>query len=578
MDKLSGETLLGFGDFFDDSVGAAATRPAGKAPPKGKGKPGAARAYPRSPFNPAIRGHGRVLTAGRKTAARAVGIMKQAAKLLARKVPQPVHVGAAAARAMTPTQKLAVARANEAARKAAALTKPLAAGALRLKAAAQALAKRLVTQKKIVGKMKTGHARPLGRPGARRPGPARPATPAKRLAAPAARGRALVGELLDDPVIGEDVAGMIREYYTEVGADPDPSNPGYLTDGSEDPAYGGDAGAGDAGVPPGDAGLEGELAGEDPLDTGAELPPPPGMDVYIPDASLVGGIKYDGSKGTPDGFVLSYGLATRKTDQSIEPDTAQIEGNEHYGYVFGRYDKSDPPNGGIGWGSNLAPGQWNHVHGRYWLGRGGWWDPVSESEAFTSPTKRNKYGREYGPLVGNPAMQDFKSMRVDGKGVMFWFPQEAPDWLTFPIKQAAALSAQAAQKAKAEADKAAAEAEAKARADEAAAKAAQDASNALAESAAATEQKVQEARQQTEASQQMIEEQKLDVEQQRQAGELMLRQAQREEEYLRAHPEALRPPAPGEGEEEAGPGEEEAYDEGDEGGAGEEYGEGDFEE
>jgi hypothetical protein len=567
--KLDGETLLGFGDFFDDALGAGAKKPgAGKSPPTGKGKPGASRAYPKVRFNPAIRGHGRVLTAGRKTAARAAGVLAQAAKLLRRRVPGVVHVGAAAAKVMSPQQKLAVARSNAAAKKAAALAKPLAAAALRTKAAVQMLAKHLVAQKRLVNKMKTGHGRRVGRPGA--PGAKRSSSPAKRPVA-AARGRSLLGELLDDPVMGDELVGMLREYYTEIGAEPDPNNPGYLTDGSPDPAFAGEGG--DAGAPPADDASLSDLAGEDPLDTGAELPPPPGMDVFIRDASAVGGIVYDGSKGTPDGFVLSYGLATRKTDQSIEPDTAQIDGNEHWGYVFGRYDKSDPPNGGIPWGSNLAPGQWNHVHGRFWLGRGGWWDPVAASEAFTSPTKRNKYGREYGPLVGNPAMPDFAAMRVDGNGVMFWFPQEAPDWLTFPIKQAAALSAQAAQKAKQEADKAAAEAEAKARADEAAAKAAQDAANALAESASATEQKVQEARQQTEAQQAILEEQKLDTEQQRAAGDIMLRQAQRAEEYYKAHPdEEFRAPPPGEEPEPGEEGEEEGGYE-DAGAGGDEEGE-----
>jgi hypothetical protein len=36
---------------------------------------------------------------------------------------------------------------------------------------------------------------------------------------------------------------------------------------------------------------------------------------------------------------------------------------------------------------------------------------------------------------------------MDQQGNLFWLPQEAPEYITFPLKQAAALTAQAAAKA-----------------------------------------------------------------------------------------------------------------------------------
>jgi hypothetical protein len=172
-------------------------------------------------------------------------------------------------------------------------------------------------------------------------------------------------------------------------------------------------------------------------------------------------------------------------------------------------------------------------------------------EAYQSASKNNPYGVPYGPLVGNPGMPDFAHMRVDAAGNMFWLPQEAPDWLTFPIKQAAALTAQAAKKAEEEAAKAAAAAEAKARADEASAQAAQDAANALAESQATsaakvaqTEEETKQAQAETQAQQALVQQQAaetaekgVETEQMKQAGELMLAEAKRQQEYLAAHPE-----------------------------------------
>lgn len=556
MSKIQGETLLGFGDFFEGGiVVGASTKPLPRKPParkpaKGGGKPTQTRSYPKGRNNPAMRDQGKVLTKSKSIVTKAAAAMSKAKQLLARKpAAKPVVLGAAAAATLTPKQKLAVQKQNAAADKATKTGRELAQRVLKTRKTAGDLAKKMVTQKKLAQKLRKPQ-RGGGR-GARRPIPG--------------KGKTTVGALMNDAVIGEDVREMLEEYYETVGASPDPNYPGYLTDGTPDPAY----------TDPSmmDPSLTDPLLTDSPFDTGQELPPAPPMDVFTADMTTVGGIAYDGSKGTPEGYVLSYGLATRKTDHSVEPDTAQIDGTEHFGYVFGLYDKVNPNNGGIPWGSgdNLKPGVWNHIEGRFWLGRS-FSKPVDASEAFASYNKKTKYGEAYGPLVGNPMMPDFARMRVDGQGNMFWFPQEAPDWLTFPIKQAAALTAQAAAKAQADADAAYAAAEAKARADEAAAMAAQDAANALAESQAASQQAIAMAEADTQAQQLLVEQaaadtaqQQLDILQQQQAGDIMARRAQRMEDYYAKHPEEEfaidpnEPPMPGM---EDGGGGEGEYDDG----------------
>jgi hypothetical protein len=418
---------------------------------------------------------------------------------------------------MTPKQKAAIAKHNAAVVNAAKATHALAQHAVKSKASLGALAKHMVSQKKLAIKLRT----PMSK-------------------------RTHVGDLLNDPEVGEEAETLLGEYYTAIGADPDPNNPGLLTDGSLDPAYGPvDDGSTVSDTPTGNA-----------IDSGTTLPPPPSMDTFIPSMADVGGIAYNGAKGTPEGYVLSLGLATRATDHGVEPDTAQIDGTEHFGYVYGLYDKINPPNGGIPWGSgdNLAKSTWNHIHGRHHLDEatwGQWNNTVDPSEAFKSNSMSTKYGITYGPLVGNPVLADFAHMRVDAAGNMFWLPQEAPDWLTFPLKQAAALTAQAEAKAAADAAAAAAAAATKAAADAASAQAAQDAQNALAESAT-TSQAVQaqaqaqgeQAAVETQAQQAIVQQsqadvaqQQVDTEQAKQAGALMLQDAQQELAYAQAHPE-----------------------------------------
>lgn len=183
--------------------------------------------------------------------------------------------------------------------------------------------------------------------------------------------------------------------------------------------------------------------------------PAPPMSEFIPDMNAVQGILYDGSKGKPNGFVGSYGLFTGATNYApgfgenitssknplmmLNPVYAASAdsalGDEHYGYVWGSFDKDNVP-GGIPYGKSLREKEWNEVAGRYEPAASGQFSRVATAaEAFASPTMQSKHGKPFGPLVGNPNMPDFAKMRVDAQGNMFWHPWEAPKWLKRPKVQ-----------------------------------------------------------------------------------------------------------------------------------------------
>lgn len=570
-DKIPGNALLGFNDYFADSerdvVGAASSR---RAVPKRllsakiskasrttyrKGS-GQMSGLPRSAVTAQ---HGKVMRSARVVAAKAAkavsvaraSLQKHLQAAAGRKkvvigldeaignveiggVDDPttmgyVEIGAAAAGTLTPRAKLAVKRHNEALARADKDAKALARQTLKTKAAVVALAKQLSSQRAVSAKLQ----------GKKRG---------------AARTRLRGDASLELDLLGQAAQAIFQEYYDSVGAAPDPANPGYLDDGTPDPAY---AAASPRSAP--ETAAESDSF-ESPLDSGVELPPPPPMDTFISDMEAVGGILYDGSKGTPDGYVGSYGLMTRTTDiDSGVPDTLGIDPVFHYGFVFGRYD-ADGVEKGIRWGSNLPSGVWNHVKGRWILGafredafvhKSGGLAQVDAATALTSIRVSNPKGVSYGPLIGNPAMPNFKGMRVDGSGRMFWLPQEAPDWLTYPLKQAAALTAQKEKAAAEAAAKAEALQRAKDAADAAAAQAQQEAANALAESQAASaarvadiqtasEAKAAEAKSQAEAQQQLVETERsktarrdVETSQQKQVGDLLLQQAQADAEQER---------------------------------------------
>lgn len=317
----------------------------------------------------------------------------------------------------------------------------------------------------------------------------------------------------------------------------------------------------DTGLPAGDLGLPAgvdisslsEFDIVDALDSG-QLPPAENfpIDFVFDDYRKVNGILYKGEKGRPNGYVLSLGLATRSTDHSVEPDTVQINGTEHYGYVWGKYDQKDPPNGGVRWGSKLKENAWNHIFGRFHFmyysndegaygvpsssaGKGnphtGWWQSVPAEEAFKSPTRFSDRGKPYGPLVGNPKLADFKGMRVDLQGNMFWLPQEAPEWLLAPIRQAMAMTKAAEEKARKEADEAAKLAEEAARKRAELEKISADARRAAEEADAISQSNRDVAQAEADAARSLVDQQRIDMEQQQLDLEQQ-RLAMQEQQYL----------------------------------------------
>jgi len=536
MEKINGPVLMGFKEWFDRDVtlgAAAANRPvlAKKPLPPKKVVKGAIKV----PRTQTMEKHGQVLAKAKQTAAKAVkaalGALRTASAKPTPAAAKITHVGAVAAASgkLTPKQKLAVSRHQAAVAKSQQMKRVAEAAGKKARATVVDLAKKMKAQKTTADRIR------------------------------GKKGKTTVRGLIDNTALGYEIVGALNDYYDRVGAAPDPSNPGFLDDGSADPAYAPADGLAASSTDAAMADLTSPAA-SDPV----SLPPPPPMNQFIADMATVGGIPYDGSKGTPDGYCGSYGLFTRETDNRCVPDTAGIDGTEHYGYIFGKFHDSETP-GGLPFGDDFPSQQWVYVHGRHILGRTDkYFDQgMSMAEAARkSPGKTNPNGKTCGPLIGNPQMPDFVGMRVDGNGQAFWLPQEAPDWLTFPIKQAAALTAQA--EAKAAADAAAAEA-ARVAAENAAAaeaQAQQEAANALAESQEASAAKVAQSQQETQAQQLMVEQAKAEqtsqaaqlmqeqqaqqlmveqaraqMQQEQQANNLLLQQAQRRQEYLAQHPE-----------------------------------------
>jgi hypothetical protein len=481
MNKIPGPALCGFADYFEGDTLVGARSP---ALPKG---PPPKKPYPKATQNQTVAQHATVLKKARAVLAKAHGQVKTAARQTLAKLRPPVSRSVAAYHvlgvAQTPKVRAATAKAQAAQAKAAkakAKALSLAVAAAKTIQAAHASVTTLATHVKNQENV------------------------ARKLSSKTTHG---VHGYLD----GAGVHG-----YIGVDANGNsPGDPGYdpTTDSTAQGA-GTETGVVDShqfteeaggGAPP-TAGLD--------IDTLVSALPAgvTPMDQHIADMNTVPAVAYDGSKGLPDGFIGSVYLFTRQTDVGAEPDTAQIEGNAHFGYVWGKYDKKDPANGGIGWGSHLQSNAFNHVHGRFWLGDDSWHNVVDRSEAIASAQKQvdlgapgahlsgyqtggayggaygdaAKFMPTYGPLVGNPVLPAFKNMRVDDAGNMFWIASEAPDWLTWPLKAAAALTKAATDKAAKDAAAAAAAAQAKAAADAQAQAAAQAAQNALDEANAAS--------------------------------------------------------------------------------------------
>lgn len=443
--------------------------------------------------NPAVEEHGKILKGAAQVAHRAITAANAAMKA-AKAHPRPAalkgavtKVGGPPPAAMTPKQKAAVNKHQAAVNKADGAARKAATTGLAAKAAAANLAKAYVKQKDVAAKLRK-------KPGATR-----------------------VGE-----IEAAEIGAALSAYYDYVGAAPDPQNPGYLDDGTVDPAF---AAPGlDPAMDP--AMLDPAFDPGTGMDTGAALPPPPPRDAVIQNYQDVGGILYDGSKGKKPGCWGSYSYFNKTV---VNPNSA----DRQYGFVFG----GDPHNSD--WPGNTF-NRWVWVHGKKGdagsipdfpgqePGVSGWWDnadSINKSYLDAANVSKASVAKGYGPIIGNPAWPDFAGLRMDQQGNLFWLPQEAPEYVTFPLKQAAALTAQAAAKAAAEALAAEQAAAAKTAADQAAAQAAQDAANALAESAEASAAAVAQSQQATAQAAIDQEQAKIDQQQEAQANAVMMEQA-----------------------------------------------------
>lgn len=319
----------------------------------------------------------------------------------------------------------------------------------------------------------------------------------------------------------------LPEFDDEVMGDgePPPYDPRF-----DDPNY-----AGDYSPPP----------GSDPYGTGAGADPYGGADPFAgltfptdtssaaagfitgrsPEADYqvihtmpANAIKYDGSRGTPPGYLGSYGY--------FYATTREANGDE-YGFVFGG-DKNNS-----NWpGEN--PNNWIEVHGQRY--HRDWWNDVPPGDYARinqmSCSKSSPAGFSYGPIIGNPSRPDFAGLKVDDAGNVFWLAEDAPAWATAELNAAAALTKKAADEAAAAAAEADAAAQAQQRAAEEEAMRQADAAAALAESEAASQAAIAQTQQATQDAALASQQAQLDM----QAQQLQMQERQAQLDYFRANP------------------------------------------
>jgi len=233
----------------------------------------------------------------------------------------------------------------------------------------------------------------------------------------------VLGAALPDPSNpGYLMDGTPDPNYGSTGAPPDPSNPGYLMDGTPDPNYGTGA-VPTSGVPgPPDYGLGPAPTGAPVLQPGLDFMPDPGADgdisVYSStgDAGTVplpdGAVIYDGSQAMPEKAVGSYTFFHGKLPTGKGPD-------------FG--DGS-----GFFWGGDNA---W-HYWGSSFYNDGIAIDlrtksPNAEESASLPVLAKSSQNHNWGPLCGNPKNHDFAGLRYDiGGNQWFWYRDKAPKWAT----------------------------------------------------------------------------------------------------------------------------------------------------
>jgi hypothetical protein len=221
---------------------------------------------------------------------------------------------------------------------------------------------------------------------------------------------------------------------------PDPTNPGYLLDGSPDPAYGGVA-----------PGYTGSLDSSDPYATsGADqtataLPGPPDYGLgpapkgapplvanqdYIPDPGFDSDFNVYSSTGEPGTVPLPEGAVIYDGSQAIP-----TKGAGSYTYFHKTIPGGAKPDGNAGSGFYWNKDHWNC-----------WWasayhdnvaidtrkQSVTPEEAASLPFMAQASEKHHwGPLIGNPQGGWTAGMRYDqGGNQWFWYYDKAPSWAT----------------------------------------------------------------------------------------------------------------------------------------------------
>ena len=279
-------------------------------------------------------------------------------------------------------------------------------------------------------------------------------------------------------------------YYEFVGAGPDPDAPGYLTDGSIDPAVlMGDGAVFDLG-PPTDPGMADPNApAQDPaFDPSAyELPPEAGQGAVVaPDGTVL----YDPAND-PEVIPIPQRGATMTPEEAFEtwqhvPNDAIIYNGEGPGW---------PETGVASWNFFYGPKTGNGEYGDgYYQGPSNQWWARNNGAMFpkgnTFPVEQDSTTRNWGPLVGKPTspLAGLQFATIDKK--WFWQGKYAPKFASRETDQAIEDANNAIIKANRAAALVQAAQMQKDAFEQAQAKAKQDAANALALSAADTQSQI----------------------------------------------------------------------------------------
>lgn len=268
----------------------------------------------------------------------------------------------------------------------------------------------------------------------------------KMVAGTKVRGDFVLGLEFDDAdLVACDTEILGIEYDLEIlGAptDPDPLNPGYLIDGTPDPAYG--AGGGDGSTGGGSAWTPGGMAATlpGPPDFGAGPPPSPDTAQPQPYIDFMVDPYPNGDDPT---------FYDAPTDEDLPLGAVIFDGSrpiDHMGVgsytvFFGQLPGSAVPKGGPNSGFSL------HGDGKWWLelkGPGGGYNGDHNYDVVSVPNYAMQFESQkngWGPLIGNPRHYEPKSDTwVDGswtKGLRFspsgpqgprwfWYWDMAPVW------------------------------------------------------------------------------------------------------------------------------------------------------